>query len=57
MVYIKEGVPAKEVSLETSTAKEIEANAIEINLHKVKWLLISIYRSLIILNLFSRRSE
>ena len=46
MVYIKEGVPAREVSLETSRAIEIEANAIGINPHKVKWLLIGIYRPL-----------
>ena len=44
LIYIKEGVPAKEVSLKCSTAKEIEAKAIEINLHKIKWLLIGIYR-------------
>ena len=44
LLYIKEGVPAREVSLEQSTAKEIEAKAIEINLHKIKWLLIGIYR-------------
>ena len=44
LIYIKEGIPAKEVSLKCSTAKEIEAKAIEINLHKIKWLLIGIYR-------------
>ena len=37
-------MPAKEVSLKSSTAKEIEAIAIEMNLHKIKWLLIGIYR-------------
>ena len=37
-------MPAKEVSLKSATAKEIEAIAIEINLHKIKWLLIGIYR-------------
>ena len=44
LIYIKEGVPAKEVSLKNSTAKDIEAKAIEINLHKIKWQLIGIYR-------------
>ena len=44
LIYIKEGVPAKEVSLRNSTAKDVEAKAIEINLHNIKWLLIGIYR-------------
>ena len=44
LIYIKEGVPAKEVSLRNSTAKDVEAKAVEINLHKIKWLLIGIYR-------------
>ena len=30
LVYIKEGVPTKEVSLDNSTAKEVEAKAFEI---------------------------
>ena len=44
LIYIKEGVPAKEVSTSGLTSKEIEIKVIEINLHKIKWLLISIYR-------------
>ena len=44
LIYIKEGVPAKEISLSNSTAKDVEAKAIEINLHNIKWLLIGIYR-------------
>ena len=44
LIYIKEGVPTKEVSLRNSTAKDVEAKAVEINLHKIKWLLIGIYR-------------
>ena len=35
-IFIKEGVPVKEVPLLSSTAKEIEAKAIEINLQKIK---------------------
>ena len=44
LLYIKETVPAREVSVEYSTAKEVETKAIEINLNSVKWLLIGIYR-------------
>ena len=44
LIYIKEGVPAKEVSTSSLTSKEIEIKVIEINLHKIKWLLIGIYR-------------
>ena len=44
LIYMKEGVPAKEVSLRNSTAKDVVAKAVEINLHKIKWLLIGIYR-------------
>ena len=36
MVYIKEGVPAREVSLETSIAEEIKVKANEINLGRIK---------------------
>ena len=42
LIYIKEGVPAKEVSLRNSSAKDVEAKAVE--LHKIKYLLIVIYR-------------
>ena len=52
LIYIKEGVPAKEVSLRNSTAKDVEAKAIEINLHNIKWLLIGIYRPLLNLKIF-----
>ena len=44
LIFITEGVPVKEVPLLSSTAKEIEAKAIEINLQKIKWLLVGIYR-------------
>eukprot|EP00794_Sanderia_malayensis_P005084 gene5084-5740_t len=44
MIYIKEGVPAKEVSVRNVTKNDIEIQAIEINLHKVKWLILGIYR-------------
>ena len=44
LIFIKEGVPVKEVPLLSSTPKEIEAKAIEINLQKIKWQLVGIYR-------------
>ena len=46
LIYINEGVPAKEVSTSGLTAKEIEIKVIEINLHKIEWLFIGIYRPL-----------
>ena len=42
--YIKEGIPSREISLLESMSKDIEAKALEINLHKIKWLLFGIYR-------------
>ena len=36
LIFVKEDVPVKEVPLLSSTAKEIEAKAIEINLQKIK---------------------
>ena len=44
LIYIKEGIPAREISLLESTSKDVEAKALEINLHKLKWLLFDIYR-------------
>ena len=44
LIYIKEGIPAREISPLESTSKNIEAKALEINLHKIKWLLFGIYR-------------
>ena len=44
LIFIKEGAPVKEIPLLSSTAKEIEAKAIEINLQNIKWLLVGIYR-------------
>ena len=44
LIYIKEGVPAKEISKSGLISKEIEIKVVEINLHKIKWLLIGIYR-------------
>ena len=44
-MFIKEGVFVKEIPLPSSTAKEIAAKAIEINLQNIKWLLVGIYRS------------
>ena len=44
IIFIKEGAPVKEIPLLSSTAKEIEAKAIEINLQNIKWLLVGIYR-------------
>ena len=44
LIHIKEGVPAKEVSTSGLISKEIEIKVVEINLHKIKWLLIGIYR-------------
>ena len=35
LIFINEGVPVKEVTLLSSTEKEIEAKAIEINLQKI----------------------
>ena len=43
LIYIKEGIPAREISLLESTSKDIEAKALEINLHRIKWLLFGIY--------------
>ena len=45
LIYIKEGIPAREISLMESMSKYIEAKALEINFHKVKWLLFGIYRA------------
>ena len=36
LIYIKEGVPAKEVSTSGLISKEIEIKVVEINLHKIK---------------------
>ena len=44
LIFIKEGMPATEVPLLSSTTKEIEAKAIELNLKKIKRLLVGIYR-------------
>ena len=44
LIYIKEGIPATEISLLGSTSKNIEAKALEINLNSIKWLLFGIYR-------------
>ena len=44
LIYIKEGIPAREISLLESTSKDIEAKALETNLHRIKWLLFGIYR-------------
>ena len=44
LIYIKEGIPATEISLLESTSKDIEAKALEIILHRIKWLLFGIYR-------------
>ena len=44
LIYIRDGVPAREVAISTLTSKEMEIKVVEINLHKVKWLLIGIYR-------------
>ena len=44
LVYIKEGVPAKEASTSHLLSKEIEIKVVEINLHKITRLLIGIYR-------------
>ena len=44
LILIKEGVPVKEIQLLSSTAKEIEGKTIEVNLEKIKWLLLGIYR-------------
>ena len=44
LIYIRDGVPAREVAIRTLTSKEMEIKVVEINLHKTKWLLIGIYR-------------
>ena len=44
LIYIIEGIPAREISLLGSTSKDIEAKALEFNLNRIKWLLFGIYR-------------
>ena len=36
LIYVKESLPAKEVSTSSLTSKEIEIKVIEINLHEIK---------------------
>ncbi len=43
MVYIEDGVPGKEESV-SNEGNDIEIKAIDINLHRVKWFILGIYR-------------
>ena len=45
LIYIRDGVPAREVAIKTLTSKEMEIKVVEINLHNNLHKLINLHKT------------